>query len=180
MCWATFISTTVAGQDAVSSRAWPSLRLRVVGSIGGTGRILWTLESLKGCGCDLYREPLDWKTDQRESDRVLTLREADYRKRGWSESKIQRALASARSQVKHRVESGDSTPQGPAARVRDLVMSTVHADPNAELVVVFGPNENRLLRNYLEIPSQSILLHPDGSWASFVRPETRYSFGGPA
>jgi hypothetical protein len=180
MCWATFIATTVAGHDAVSSRAWPSLRLRVVDSIGGTDRILWTLDSLKGCGCGLYREPPDWNAEQRDLNRVLTLREADYRKRGWSESKIQRALASARSQLRHRAESCDSTPQGPVAQVREVVLSTVHADPNAELVVLFGPNETRLIRNYLEMPSQTILLDQDDSWASLVHPNTRYTFKGAA
>lgn len=75
-----------------------------------------------GCSCDLYRPEPAQRSDERERSRLLER----YRERGWSQAKIDRALASTRL-------PSDRAGAQRTTRLFDIVLALVDAHGSVHL-----------------------------------------------
>ncbi len=129
MCYFITIAVPTASVDAVcAAHRGPGMSIERTANpsaieTAGVGRVP-LLVTGGGCSCAWYTRPAGDRTDER-----IARAEARYRREGWSEAKIERALASMRSAARQ----ADQSSSGLHGVILDLLDAVVREHRRAAL-----------------------------------------------
>ncbi|MBN8886296.1 MAG: hypothetical protein J0I77_11295 [Rudaea sp.] len=149
MCW--FITLAVNGEAAEKVRisAHTHSSVNVAESSGTTACALFKPEMAKflitmgGCSCSLFHEIRTAKLDSEK-------KRAQLRRKGWSEAKIERALAESCEANKRNAEARDAARDVQARRFREFVVSVF--DEGAEVQVYCHSYQGSVVSEQLTRP----------------------------
>jgi hypothetical protein len=176
MCTGVIVASSPAAHDALRTVPHRGLGTPVIGTLAD-GRLLWAISSSGGCGCDLFREEVDHGMTYEEVRlKTIESREQRYRRKGWSEAKIARALRDAKLGAEHRtVEEGPVGLRTDAGRFFEVVLEH---DAAAEIVVhYFSGSYAIMLEGFMQLPGRVVPRGEDVAWCREITTDVRYRIG---
>jgi hypothetical protein len=176
MCTGVIVASSPAAHDALRTVPHRGLGTPVIGTLAD-GRLLWAISASGGCGCELFREEAD-HGESYEARRLKSIaaREQRYRRQGWSEAKIARALRDAKLGADHRTtEEGPIGLRTDAGRLFEVVAGH---DAGAEMVVhSFSGSYEIMLDEFMRMPGQVVPRGEEAAWCREIRMDVRYRLG---
>lgn len=174
MCWGVMIVSNRAAYDVARTVSGLGLGTRLIGSMEN-GRLLWTITASSDCdeecGCELFRERVAFWDPAVHRREIVEARERRYRRQGWSEAKIARALRDAKLGADRPFENSVGL-RPDAGRVFETV--TLKDDDAEILLHFFTGSFNVMLESFAQFPSRALQTGLGSAWCEEVEPNIWY------